>query len=137
MRITCDSDVLSNFGRRRGRGAKEIFEAIEAGFLSLNVICLFEIRGGMEDQTQIADFDRRFAHLSVLEFTQGAAIKAGDLWRSLRSRKQTVAIRDLFLAALADAHRVRLLTADRDFVPLKELGLDITIVGEESRLPSE
>lgn len=134
MRVTCDSDVLSNFGRRSGRGAREVFDAIQAGTLSLNVICLFEVRGGMEDPAKIHDFDHRFAHLPVLEFTREASLRAGDLWRSLRHHKKTVAIRDLFLAALADTHRVQLLTADQDFVPLRELGLDIAIVREESRL---
>jgi predicted nucleic acid-binding protein len=136
MRVTCDSDVLSNFGLRRGRGAREVFEAIQANALSLNVICLFEVRGGMEDAARIAEFDRCFAHLPVLEFTREAAIRAGDLWRALRSRKRTLAIRDLFLAALADAHRVRLITADHDFTPLQDLGLDITIITEDTHLPS-
>lgn len=136
MRVTCDSDVLSNFGRRQGRGAREVFEAIQLGVLSLNVICLFEVRGGMEEAARIREFDQRFAHLDVLEFTREAAIRAGDLWRALRKAKKTIAIRDLLLAALADAHRVRLITADADFFPLCELGLGITIVREESRLPA-
>lgn len=136
MRLTCDSDVLSNFGRRTGRGARELCEAIQAGVLSLNVICLFEVRGGMEDLARVHEFDHRFAHLPVLEFNQAAAIRAGDLWRTLRRSKKHVAIRDLFLAALADAHHVRLLTADHDFIPLRDLGLEITIVERESRLPT-
>ena len=126
--------MLSNFGRRTGRGAREIAEAIQAGALHLNVIALFEVRGGMEDAARVREFDRAFAHLPVLEFTRDAAIRAGDLWRSLRRQKSSVAIRDLFLAALADAHHVTLLTADQDFLPLCALGLDITIVREESRL---
>ena len=136
MRVTCDSDVLSNFGRRAGRGVREVHEAIQAGTLSLNVICLFEARGGMEDPAKVHEFDSAFAHLPVLEFTREAALRAGDLWRTLRRTKKTVAIRDLFLASLADVHRVRLLTADRDFVPLCALGLDITIIETESRIPS-
>ncbi len=135
MRVTCDSDILSNFGRRTGRGAHEIFEAIQAGTLSLNAICLFEVRGGMEDLAKIREFDHSFSHLPVLEFTREAAIRAGDLWRALRRAKKTVAIRDLFLAALADAHHVRLLTADHDFLPLRELGLDITVITAESHVP--
>jgi predicted nucleic acid-binding protein len=135
MKLTCDSDVLSNFGRRQGRGAREMHDALEAGTVSLNVICLFEVRGGMEDETKIHAFDRAFAHLPVLEFDRETAIRAGDLWRALRRHKQHVAIRDLFLAALADVHRVRLLTADHDFKPLQALGLDITIIEHDSRLP--
>lgn len=136
MRVTCDSDVLSTFGRRSGRGAREVYDAIQSGALHLNVICLFEVRGGMEDLARVHEFDRYFAHLPVLEFNREAARRAGDLWRALRRSKRTVAIRDLFLAALADVHRVRLLTADHDFLPLRTLGLDIAIVEEESRLPS-
>ena len=136
MRVTCDSDVLSNFGRRAGRGVREVYEVIQGGTLSLNVICLFEVRGGMEDLAKIHEFDSAFAHLPVLEFTREAALRAGDLWRALRRAKRTVAIRDLFLASLADVHRVTLLTADHDFIPLRALGLDITIVETESRLPS-
>ena len=134
MRVTCDSDVLSNFGRRSGRGAREVHDAIQAGTLSLNVICLFEVRGGMEDMARVHEFDRAVAHLPVLEFTREAALRAGDLWRALRHAKKTIAIRDLFLAALADVHRVRLLTADHDFVPLRDLGLDLAIIEKESRL---
>lgn len=134
MRVTCDSDVLSNFGRRSGRGVREVHEAIQASALHLNVICLFEVRGGMEDVARIHEFDRRFAHLPVLEFTRDAALRAGDLWRDLRHRKATVAIRDLFLAALADVHRVKLLTADHDFVPLRDLGLDIEIIQKDTHL---
>jgi hypothetical protein len=89
----------------------------------------------MDDPSRVADFDRRVAHLPVLEFTREAAVRAGDLWRLLRTRKRTVVMRDLFLTALADAHRVRLLTADSDFMPLQELGLDIAIVREDSRVP--
>ena len=135
MKITCDSDVLSNFGRRQGRGVREVYEALHTEMLSLNVICLFEVRGGMEDEAKIHAFDRAFNHLPVLEFDQPSALRAGDLWRALRRRKQHVAIRDLFIAALADAHRVRLLTADHDFKPLQALGLDIVIIEEESHLP--
>ena len=135
MKVTCDSDVLSHFGRRAGRGASEVAEALRSGSLSLNVICLFEVRGGMESETHLREYDRRFAHLPVLEFGREAAIRAGDLWRRLRQENSRVAIRDLFLAALADVHRVRLLTADRDFLPLRALGLNIEIVTAESRLP--
>ena len=135
MRLTCDSDVLSSFGRRAGRGAREVHEAIQGGTLSLNVICLFEVRGGMEDLAKVHEFDSAFSHLPVLEFTREAALRAGDLWRALRRAKKTVAIRDLFLASLADAHRVRLLTADHDFLPLRALGLDITIIETESHIP--
>jgi len=113
-----------------------VHEAIQAGTLSLNVICLFEARGGMEDLAKIHEFDSAFAHLPVLEFTREAALRAGDLWRTLRRTKKTVAIRDLFLASLADVHRVRLLTADHDFVPLRDLGLDIAIIATETRIPS-
>lgn len=136
MNVTCDSDVLSHFGRRAGRGAREVYEALKAGSLFLNVICLFEVRGGMEELAQVQEFDRRFSHLPVLEFDRESALKAGDLWRELRRRRRSVAIRDLFLASLADAHRVKLLTADSDFRPLRELGLEIEIVTAESRVPA-
>ena len=136
MRATCDSDVLSNVGRRTGRGVREVYEAIQAGALSLNVMCLFEVRGGMENPAKIHEFDGAFAHLPVLEFTREAAVRAGDLLRTLRQAKKTIAIRDLFLAALADVHHVRLMTADHDFVPLREIGLDITIIETESHIPS-
>lgn len=134
MRETCDSDVLSNFGRRRGRGAREVRDAITAGRLSLNVITLFETRGGMERAQDLASFDRRLGHLPVLELTRAAAVRAGDLWRELRRRGATVGIRDLLMAAIADVHRVRLLTADRGFAPLHGLGLDVQIIEEESRV---
>ncbi len=134
MRVTCDSDVLSHFGRRSGRGAREVAEAIRTGTLSLNVICLFEVRGGMEDPTRIREFDRCLSHLPVLEFTREAALRAGDLWRALRRKHQSLAVRDLFLAALSDAHQVKLLTADHDFVPLQRLGLDIVIIEEPSTI---
>lgn len=135
MTITCDSDVLSHYGRRAGRGAREVYEALKTGSLVLNVICLFEVRGGMEDDALVQEFDRRFAQLPVLEFTRAAALHAGELWRRLRRKGRTVAIRDLFLAALAATHRVTLLTADHDFEPLRRLGLDIHIVSTESRVP--
>jgi predicted nucleic acid-binding protein len=132
MRVTCDSDVLSNFGRGRGRGACEVRDAIAAGSLVLNAITLFETRGGMERAERIADFDQRFGHLAVLVLGRDAAVRAGDLWRELRRRKASVAMRDLLMAAIADTSRVRLLTADSDFEPLLELGLDISIVEQES-----
>jgi predicted nucleic acid-binding protein len=132
VKVTCDSDVLSNFGRGRGRGAAEVRDAIAAATLYLNVITLFETRGGMERADLVADFDRRLGHLPVLDLGRAAALRAGDLWRELRKRRQTVHVRDLLMAAIADTQRARLLTADRDFAPLLGLGLDIVIVGTES-----
>jgi predicted nucleic acid-binding protein len=126
--------VLSNFGRGRGRGAREVRDALTRGELSLNVITLFETRGGMEKPELVADFDRRLGHLPVLELTREAAIRGGDLWRSLRKRRAAVHVRDLLMAAIADTHRTRLITADRDFEPLLALGIDVVIVADESTL---
>lgn len=134
MRVTCDSDVLSNFGRKKGRGAREVRDAITNGSLWLNVIALFETRGGMQGPEHVADFDRRLGHLPVLELTREAALRAGDLWRDVRRKRVSIHIRDLLMAAVADAGRARLLTADRDFEPLLELGLDIEILSEESHV---
>lgn len=134
MRVTCDSDVLSNFGRGGGRGAREVRDAIAAGSLWLNVITLFETRGGMEGAEHVADFDRRLGHLPVIELSREAALRAGDLWRELRRRKATVHIRDLLMAALADVGKARLLTADADFAALRDLGLNIDIVQKDSRI---
>lgn len=135
MKVTCDSDVLSNFGRGKGLGAREVHDAIAHGVLILNPIALFETRGGMEREDKIADFDRRFGHLEVLDFGRTAALRAGDLWRTIRKTGRTVHMRDLLMASVADAARVRLLTADTDFQPLVDLGLDIRIVTVESTLP--
>jgi predicted nucleic acid-binding protein len=128
MKVTCDSDVLSNFGRGKGRGAREVREAIERGVLVLNPITLFETRGGMERPEKVADFDRRFGHLEVLDLGRAAALRAGDLWRDLRRTGRVVHMRDLLMASVADASRARLLTADNDFQQLVDLGLDIQIV---------
>ncbi len=135
MTVTCDSDVLSHYGWGVGRGAREIYEALRSGSLYLNVICLFEVRGGMEEEALVEEFDHRFSHLPVLEFTREVSSKAGDLWRQLRRRKKSVGFRDIFLAAVAQVHRVKLITADHDFLPLQQIGLDIQIVTEDSRLP--
>lgn len=134
MKVTCDSDVLSNFGRKSGRGAKEVADSIRSGELALNAISLFETRGGMEDEARVRDFDRRFGHLEVLPLNRQAAIRAGDLWRALRKRGTPVAVRDLLMAAIADIHGRRLLTADKDFSQLVELGLDVQIIEKETRL---
>ena len=134
MRVTCDSDVLSNFGRGRGRGAREVRDAIANGSLWLNVIALFETRGGMQRHEHVVDFDRRLGHLPVLELTHEAALRAGDLWRELRGRKLSMHIRDLLMAAVADVGQARLLTADADFKPLLEIGLNIDILTEESQI---
>lgn len=134
MKITCDSDVLSNFGRGRGRGAAQVRDAIASASLHLNVITLFETRGGMESPEAVADFDQRLGHLPVLELDRAAALRAGELWRELRSRKRPVHVRDLLMAAIADTHRARLITADSDFEPLVEAGLDISIITTESAL---
>lgn len=134
MRVTCDSDVLSNFGRRRGRGAREVAAALGSGTLCLNAVTLFETRGGMESAERIADFDRRLGHLVVLPLDRAAAVRAGDLWRELRRRRAPLHVRDLLMAAIADVARVRLLTADTDFAPLVDLGMDIAILAEESEV---
>jgi len=134
VKITCDSDALSNFGRRHGRGAREVYDAIASGFLHLNVITVFETRGGMAADRAVADFDRRFGHLPVLTLDRASAIRAGDLWRVLRRSGRTVAPRDLLLAAIADVSRTRLITGDSDFEPLVELGLDIQIASKPSSI---
>lgn len=92
-----------------------------------NPIALFETRGGMERPDRIADFDRLRAPRGV-DLGRRAAVRTGDLWRQLRRKGWTVHMRDLLMASVADASRARLITADSDFQPLVDLGLDIQIV---------
>lgn len=102
----------------------------KADVLALSAIVVGELLGGFRlgsqqraNETELRRFLREpFARL--LPITDATAAHYARLWAALRSRGRPLPTNDLWIAAGALEHELTILTADRHFLDLAEVGVE-------------
>jgi tRNA(fMet)-specific endonuclease VapC len=122
--IIADSDVLIDFLRGRGEGARRVAIELETRSLGTTAITAFEIRSGARTARQKKSVDTLLEALAILPFGPEEARIAVEIRQQVESQGQPIGMADYMIAAVCIAANGVLLTRNRKhFQRIKDLKL--------------
>jgi tRNA(fMet)-specific endonuclease VapC len=111
--IIADTDVLIDFLRGRGGGAKRVALELETRSFSTTAINAFELRSGARTAKQKAAIDGLLDAMTLLSFGPEEAQVAAELRQQLESQGQAIGMADYMIAAICVVNGGVLLTRNR------------------------
>ena len=108
--IVADSDVLIDFLRGRGEGARRVAVELQTRSLATTSITAFEIRSGARTARQKKAIDTLLDAMTVLSFGPDEARIAADIRQQVETRGQPIGMADYLIAAVCVATDSFLLT---------------------------
>ena len=128
--IVADSDVLIDFLRGRGEGARRVAIELETRSFATTAITAFEIRSGARTARQKRAVDILLEAMTVLPFGPEEARIAAEIRQQIESEGQPIGMADYMIAAACIAADGILLTRNRKhFERIKGLKLGGRAVG--------
>jgi tRNA(fMet)-specific endonuclease VapC len=111
--IIADTDVLIDFLRGRGGGAKRVALELETRSFGTTAINAFELRSGARTAKQKAAIDGLLDAMTLLSFGPEEAQVAAELRRQLESQGLAIGMADYMIAAICVVNGGVLLTRNR------------------------
>lgn len=111
--MIADSDVLIDFLRGKGGGARRIHLELETGRLATTVLSVFELLGGARGQREQQRVGTLLDALTILPLDAAAARRAAEIRRDLERAGRKIATADSLIAGICVHHRGVLLTRNR------------------------
>jgi tRNA(fMet)-specific endonuclease VapC len=108
--IVADTDVLIDFLRGHGEGAKRVAIELTTRSFATTAITAFELRAGARTPRQQKAMETLLAAMVVLPFGADEAAAAGRLRLELEARGQTIGMADTMIAAVCLVAKGVLLT---------------------------
>jgi tRNA(fMet)-specific endonuclease VapC len=108
--IIADSDVLIDFLRGRGEGARRVALELETRSFATTAITAFEIRSGAHSTKQRKSVDTLLEAMIILPFGGEEARIASDIRLRLESEGKSIGMADYMIAAVCIANQSTLLT---------------------------
>jgi tRNA(fMet)-specific endonuclease VapC len=120
--IIADSDVLIDFLRGHGDGARRVALELGSRSFATTAITSFELRSGAHTARQRKSVDTLLAAMTILPFGAEEAQLAADIRRELESQGQAIGMADYLIAAVCISNRGILLTRNlKHFERIKTL----------------
>lgn len=111
--VLADTSVLIDFFRKSDKSKSVLVKLLQDGVtFCISSITEFEIYTGATSE-QIPFWESLLAKIEVLPFDQTSARIAVEINSDLKKRKKQIAIPDLFIAAIAKAHNLPVVTLNR------------------------
>lgn len=111
--IVADSDVLIDFLRGRGEGARRVAVELETRSFGTTAITAFELRSGARTPRQQKAVALLLDAMTVLPFGAEEARLAAEIRRQIEDRGQPIGMADYMIAAVCIAADAILLTRNR------------------------
>jgi tRNA(fMet)-specific endonuclease VapC len=111
--IVADSDVLIDFLRGRGEGARRVAAELQTRSFATTSITAFEIRSGARTARQKKAIDTLLDAMTVLSFGADESRIAADIRQQVETRGQPIGMADYMIAAVCIATDSVLLTRNR------------------------
>lgn len=129
--IVADSDILIDFLRGRGEGARRVAIELETRSFGTTAITAFEIRSGARTARQRRSVDTLLDAMVILPFGPEEARIAAELRQQVEREGQPIGMADLMIAAICIVADGVLLTRNRKhFERVKGLKLSGRAAGE-------
>lgn len=126
--ILIDTSAWISFFRDRGPCADRVDQALLDGEAAICGPIETEIRRGLKSSAERTQILPHLAGCSMLAQPPKLWEEAGDLGFAIARRGITAKTLDLLIACYALAHRVPLLTADRDFAAMRTAGIPLSLI---------
>lgn len=111
--IVADTDVLIDYLRGRGLGAKRVEVELETRSFGTTAITAFELRSGARTANQKRAIDTLLDAMTILSFGPEEAQIAADIRLQLEDRGQAIGMADYMIAAVCVGNGGVLLTRNR------------------------
>lgn len=111
--IIADSDVLIDFLRGRGEGARRVGIELETRSFGTTAITAFELRSGARTARQKRSVDTLLEAMAILPFGPEEARIAAEIRQQVESKGQSIGMADYMIAAVCIASDGVLLTRNR------------------------
>jgi tRNA(fMet)-specific endonuclease VapC len=111
--IIADTDVLIDFLRGRGEGARRVALELETRAFATTAITAFELRSGARAASQRKAVDTLLEAMTILSFGPEEARVAAELRQQLESQGQPIGMADYMVSAVCVANDGVLLTRNR------------------------
>lgn len=100
MSFIADTDVLIDFLRNRGDGAKRIELELKTGSLCTTAVSAFELWVGAKSSQQKSAVKTLLNALSIIPLDGPASVLSGDVFRELESKGITIGMADSLIAGI-------------------------------------
>ena len=109
-RILVDTSVIIEFLRKDNKEKSWLWRLQENFICFISSITLFELLSGAKTDKHIEDIGKITKWIETIEFDDEIATTAALIFRNLKQRNQLIDYRDIFIAATAKNHHLKLAT---------------------------
>ncbi len=110
QKIVVDTDVIIDYLKKRRPGAELLKKAYLKSRLHVTSITVYELLYGVQRGDRTSLINRLLRYVTVIPFDEAAARKAALLHHTLTSKGQDIGVKDAFIAAICEVHKLPLLT---------------------------
>ena len=109
-KIVVDTDVIIDYLKKRQPGAELLKKAYLKYRLHVTAITVYELMYGVHRSGRTSLINRLLRYVTVISFDEAAARKAATLHHALTSKGQDIGVKDAFIGAICEVHKLPLLT---------------------------
>ena len=132
-RIVVDTDVLIDYFAGISPSAEVVEQLLQRDRLAIVTLTLFELACGAQTEEQLQDIELLIQAAHRIDLEAAAALRAGAVYRQLRSQGQLIPVADLLIAGCCLNAGLPLLTRNVEHfrrVP------GLTVLGPSQVLPN-
>lgn len=123
-KVLADTSIIIEHLRKREKTKSALFDAINNYKLFLSSVSIFELFVGATTDNKKKDIEYVLSAFNIVPFTSKIALKSAEIYLSLRSKNQTLEIKDIFIGATGIIYNMPLLTLNiKHFERIPDLNL--------------
>jgi len=112
-KVLADTSIIIDHLRKSDKSASLLFKNIDNYDFSLSAVSVFELYAGATDERKKTDIENTLSAFKTLPFTHDIAVKAGDLYISLKKANRILEVKDIFIAATAVLYDMPIFTLNK------------------------
>lgn len=121
--VLVDTSVWIEFFKPRSETGNRLEMLISKNMVWICGVVLFELVQGVRSEDEKAKILGALSDLRYAEMTRSLWQKAGELSVSLKKKRLTMPLSDIFVATIAIEHKISIFTLDKHFEQISNLKL--------------